>query len=189
MSATPADASCSCATCGRLRRHRGGEGHRLELRHRRTSSPDRCQRRRQDHHPQRHRRHLPIAGGELLYDGKASKSLPAPAPAPGLALVPEGRGIFTRLTVEENLRMAPTAGATTTPSRPTWSGCSPCCRGSRERLQQVAARCRAASSRWSPSAARCCRGPLLLLDEPSMGLAPLVVEKIFEVIVRWPPRA
>ena len=49
---------------------------------------------------------LPTAGGELLYEGKGIEKLPAHLRLRrGLALVPEGRGIFTRLTVEENLRM------------------------------------------------------------------------------------
>jgi len=49
---------------------------------------------------------LPVAGGEVLYDGAKINALPAHKRLrQGLALVPEGRGIFTRLTVEENLRM------------------------------------------------------------------------------------
>ena len=49
---------------------------------------------------------LGVSAGELLYDGKRIEKLPAHKRLrQGLALVPEGRGIFTRLTVEENLRM------------------------------------------------------------------------------------
>ena len=49
---------------------------------------------------------LPVAGGEIRYDGARINTLPAHRRLrQGLALVPEGRGIFTRLTVEENLRM------------------------------------------------------------------------------------
>jgi branched-chain amino acid transport system ATP-binding protein len=49
---------------------------------------------------------LGTAGGQILYDGQAIDKLPAHKRLrQGLALVPEGRGIFTRLTVEENLRM------------------------------------------------------------------------------------
>ena len=49
---------------------------------------------------------LPVADGEILYEGTKINALPAHKRLrQGLALVPEGRGIFTRLTVEENLRM------------------------------------------------------------------------------------
>ena len=54
----------------------------------------------------------------------------------------------------------------------------------KERRPSAAARCRAASSRCWPSAGPDGRPRLLLLDEPSLGLAPLVVKQIFKVIRR-----
>ncbi|MCB1913909.1 MAG: ATP-binding cassette domain-containing protein, partial [Rhodocyclaceae bacterium] len=49
---------------------------------------------------------LTLAGGDLVYEGESIAAMPAHKRLrKGIALVPEGRGIFTRLTVEENLRM------------------------------------------------------------------------------------
>ena len=100
----------------------------------------------------------------------------------GLAHVPEGRGVVAELTVDENLRLG---GLWRGPDRRA---------GDRRGLRAVrAARpapeprpvtsCPAGSGRCSPSAARSSRGPrVLLLDEPSLGLAPAVVAQIMGVL-------
>ncbi|KYC29008.1 ABC transporter ATP-binding protein [Sterolibacterium denitrificans] len=106
--------------------------------------------------------------------------------ARGLALVPEGRGIFTRLSVAENLLM----GAYARQRR----GSKPAIRADLERiyglLPRLAERERQLAGTLSGgeqqmlALGRALMGQprLLLLDEPSMGLAPLMVQKIFEVI-------
>jgi branched-chain amino acid transport system ATP-binding protein len=126
---------------------------------------------------------LATAGGELLYDGKGIEKLPAHLRLRrGLALVPEGRGIFTRLTVEENLRMGAYCRRDHDAVEADLERVFTMLPRVKERLQQVAGTLsgRAADGRHRPRAA--VAAAPLLLDEPSMGLAPLVVEKIFEVI-------
>jgi len=127
---------------------------------------------------------LKLAGGELLYRGESIATLPAHKRLrAGIALVPEGRGVFTRLTVEENLRM----GAYTRSDRAGIEADLENVYGMlpriKERLAQVAGTLSGGEQQMlAIGRALLSRPQLLLLDEPSMGLAPLIVEKIFEVV-------
>jgi len=124
------------------------------------------------------------AAGRISYDGKDVTAVPVYRLVQlGMVLVPEGRGVFGRMTVEENLAM----GAHCREDRPAVAT-------DRDRvyalLPRLAERRRQLAGTLSGGEqqmlaigrALMSRPRLLLLDEPSMGLAPIMVEKIFETI-------
>ena len=127
---------------------------------------------------------LPINDGDIEYMGKSIRGQgPWDLVQQGLAMVPEGRGIFTRMTILENLQM----GAYIRKDKPEIQvdidkvfGIFPRLKERRDQLagtlsggeQQMLAMGRALIS----------RPKVLLLDEPSMGLSPIMVDKIFEVV-------
>jgi len=99
-------------------------------------------------------------------------------PRRGLVMVPEGRGIFPQLTVEENLAMGGYAvgGVDPTSQYDTFPRL-------KERRKQVAGTLSGGEQQMlAIGRALMARPKLLLLDEPSMGLAPLMVAKIFEIV-------
>jgi branched-chain amino acid transport system ATP-binding protein len=127
---------------------------------------------------------IPTKAGEIMYRGKSIKGVPSwDLLAQGLVMVPEGRGVFARMTIVENLQMGahlrndkggieadiqkmfkifPRLEERATQLAGTMSGGE----------QQMLAMGRALMS----------QPKLLILDEPSMGLSPVMTEKIFEVI-------
>ena len=127
---------------------------------------------------------LPINDGDIEYMGKSIRGQgPWDLVKQGLAMVPEGRGIFTRMTIQENLYMGAyirNDKAEILLDIDKVFGIFPRLKERRDQLagtlsggeQQMLAMGRALIS----------RPKVLLLDEPSMGLSPLMEDKIFEVV-------
>ena len=117
--------------------------------------------------------------GSVRYRGEDISHAPVhELPRKGLVMVPEGRGIFAQLTVEENLAMGAYAHG----------GGDPAAQYERfprlaERRRQVAGTLSGGEQQMLALARALMTQPtLLLLDEPSMGLAPMMVTRIFELV-------
>lgn len=131
-------------------------------------------------------RTLPAARstGSVRFAGDEISALPTHClPQRGLAMVPEGRGVFTRMTIQENLLMgafARDALAEIYSDIERWYEIFP---RLKERQSQLAGTLSGGEQQMLAMArALMSRPKLVLLDEPSMGLAPIMVERIFEVI-------
>ncbi|HEX4938952.1 MAG TPA: ABC transporter ATP-binding protein [Candidatus Kapabacteria bacterium] len=127
---------------------------------------------------------LTPSGGSLQYAGHDLLKLPAHVRVQhGMALVPEGRGVFARLTVAENLLMGAYHRNDKADIAADLQKSYALFPRLKEREHQLAGTLSGGEQQMlAIGRALMSRPRLLLLDEPSMGLAPLMVEKIFEII-------
>ena len=127
---------------------------------------------------------VPHAAGDILYDGRSIAGVPSyMLVREGLVMVPEGRGIFGQLTIEENLAMGAYSRRDVDQIRQDTEHVLEIFPRLRERLKQSAGTLSGGEQQMlAMGRAMISRPRLLLLDEPSMGLAPIMVDKIFEVI-------
>ena len=122
-------------------------------------------------------------GGDILFDGNDISHIPPhKLISMGIAHVPEGRRIFQQLTVKENLEM----GAYTRPSSEVKDSLENVYNRFprlRERQKQVAGTLSGGEQQMlAMGRALMSRPKLMMLDEPSMGLSPLLVQQIFDII-------
>ena len=127
---------------------------------------------------------LEPAGGNVRYRGKELLQVPPHClVSEGIALVPEGRGVFPRMTTLENLHMGAYARNDKVAVARDLEHVLGLFPRLRERAQQVAGTLSGGEQQMLAIGRALMSKPrLLLLDEPSMGLAPIMVQKIFEVI-------
>jgi len=127
---------------------------------------------------------LPVADGEIHYLGKSIKGQGAwDLVKQGLVMVPEGRGVFTRMTIVENLQM----GAFVRNDKDGIAADIERVFGIFPRLKERATQLAGTMSggeqqMLAMGRALMAQPKVLLLDEPSMGLSPIMVDKIFEVV-------
>lgn len=127
---------------------------------------------------------LPVKSGDIAYRGQSIKGKKAwDLTAQGLVMVPEGRGVFARMTIVENLQM----GAYT---RNDKQGIADDIEKMfeifprlKERAHQLGGTMSGGEQQMLAMARALMSQPkLLILDEPTMGLSPVMTEKIFEVV-------
>ena len=127
---------------------------------------------------------LPLNAGDIEYLGKSIKGQgPWDLVKQGLAMVPEGRGVFTRMTIIENLQMGAYIRNDKADIAADMEKVFTIFPRLRERKDQLAGTMSGGEQQMlAMGRALMSRPKVLLLDEPSMGLSPIMVDKIFEVV-------
>jgi branched-chain amino acid transport system ATP-binding protein len=126
------------------------------------------------------------ASGDITFDGKRITGTPTESIVRmGVAHVPEGRGTFTTLTVDENLRIAAYTRKDKSGTQRDLEMVFEYFPRLKERLQQQAGTLSGGEQQMLAISRALMAGPrLMLLDEPSFGLAPLIVQEIFRIMRR-----
>jgi branched-chain amino acid transport system ATP-binding protein len=125
----------------------------------------------------------PASAGDLLVAGRrVNGARPEDLARAGLCLIPEGKGIFPNLTVRENLRMMTYGGRALAAVEDAAFSRFP---RLKERRNQTAGTMSGGEQQMLAMARGLATNPaLLLLDELSMGLAPIIVEELYEIVAQ-----
>ncbi len=126
---------------------------------------------------------LPLSQGEVILDGECLSGLPSHlVPKRGIGYIPQGRRLFPELTVSENIEMGLMARGEGTDTRDWVLELFP---RLKERLSQVAGTLSGGEQQMLATArALCLRPKVLLLDEPTEGLQPSMIEQIRQVVIK-----
>ncbi len=127
----------------------------------------------------------PVKSGAIRYDGEDITGKPAfELVRKGLSMVPEGRGVFGALSIDENLAMGAYTRSDAAQIRRDFERVFELFPRLKERRKQTAGTLSGGEQQMlAMGRAMMSRPKLLLLDEPSMGLAPLMVQKVFETVL------
>ena len=128
---------------------------------------------------------LKAAGGQILFQGEDITKTPAEAVvARGVIQVPEGRQVFSKLTIEENLKLGAYLQKDKEKIRDTYEKVMTLFPILRERRRQAAGTLSGGEQQMlAIGRALMSATKLLLLDEPSMGLSPLMTQQVFDVLL------
>mgnify|MGYP000945776633 CR=1 FL=1 len=125
----------------------------------------------------------PVASGEIEFLGRPVKGQGAwDLVKQGLVMVPEGRGVFARMTITENLQMGAYVRSDAEIDDDIEKVFAIFPRLKERRAQLAGTMSGGEQQMLAMGRALMARPRLLLLDEPSMGLSPIMVDKIFEVV-------
>ncbi len=129
---------------------------------------------------------LPVTSGEITMEGGSLFDIaPHEIVATGIGHVPENRRLFPRMTVEENLKMGAFAPAARDKYKERLAFVYDLFPAVKERRNQMAGTMSGGEQQMCAIGRALMSGPsLLLMDEPSAGLAPVIVEQVFDLVRR-----